>query len=508
MDELKVDFHSAEEQAAILASIDNREHLVLALLMLDVGSRVTETCQLTWEQCNFQSRTVTVKTSKQRGKDKPRTIPMSDRLYDAFSKLIEERLKEKKILKGFLFPSPINAGEPIGRSAPYMMLKRLQSNKPQVGDVRPHKLRHTAATNAMANGASLVDIRNMLGHSDSRITEIYTHTDPERLRAVINAATPKPSLWERVKVKLFPPRRTVINLLMPDTDFIFGRDREQKQIQGLISRGISVLITGQTGIGKTHLLQSLNFEQRTLLVDDCSDFKGSIKAAILYLCGDVKETAAAMLFATSDLKAIETKISTASLPNMVQTLKDLTKPKEYLLKIGNIDGITPRLVKVLEELKDHFTIITTARSIKMEASSFAWSFEKIELKPLSRPDSLKLIYRLMGDLSVSDLDAVMTKFYDTADGNPRKLFELCERIRREAFINLDVATEIADAYLGRQVEEFDFSVILLVILGGFVLLRYYGRETGERDLQFLGACIMLVMMFARYFFRSARRKVL
>ena len=509
MDELQVAFHTAEEQAAILASIDNAEHKVLALIMLDAGGRVSETAQLVWEKCDFRAKTVTIRTSKQRGKEKPRTVPMSDRLYDAFNALIEERLRKGRVLKGYVFPSPKHEGKPIGRSAPYMMLQRLQNRKPQVGDVRPHKLRHTFATNALANGASLVDIKNMLGHSDSRITEVYTHTDPERLRTAINAATPRPSLWQRVKTKLFPPKRSVINLLLPDTDFVIGRDREQKLIQMLVSRGSSVLITGKIGIGKTHLLQSLNFEQKTLLIDDCSDFKASIKAAIIYICGD-KETAAAMLFATSDLKSVETKLSTASLPNMVQTLKDLTKPKEYLLKIGNIDGITPRIVKILEELKDHFTIITTARSVKMEASSFAWSFEKVELKPLGRPDSLKLIYRLISDLpmATSDQDGVMTKLYDTADGNPRKLRELCERLRREPFVNLDTATEIADGYLGRQVEEFDFSVILLAVLGGFVLLRYIGRETGERDIQFVGAAIMLIGFFGRMLFRSARRKVL
>ena len=507
MDELQVEFHSAEEQATILASIDNPEHKVLALLMLDVGSRVTETCQLTWEKCDFRSKTVTIKTSKQRGKDKPRTIPMSERLYTAFDHLIKERIKENKPMKGYVFPSPKNAGKPIGRTTPYMMLKRLQAKTPQVGDVRPHKLRHTAATNAIANGATLVDVKNMLGHSDSRITEIYTHTDPERLRAVINAATPRPTFWQRLKNKWFPPKRNLINLLLPETDFIIGRDREQKQIQSLVSRGISVLITGGIGIGKTHLLQSLNFEQRTLLIDDCSDFKSSLKAAILFICGD-KETAAAMLFQTSDLKSVETKLSTTSLANLVQTLKDLTQQREYLLKIGNIDGITPRIVKVLEELKEHFTIITTARSVKMEAASFAWNFERVELKPLTRPDSLKMIYRLIGDVPVSDLDAVMTKLYETSDGNPRKLRELCDRLRREPFINLDSAVEVADSYLGRQLEEFDFSVILLLILGGFVLLRYVGKETGEKDLQFIGACIMLIMMFARYFFRSAKRKIL
>ncbi|QJW92493.1 tyrosine-type recombinase/integrase (plasmid) [Spirosoma taeanense] len=505
MEELKVEFHTAEEQAAIIANLKNPEHKVIALLMLDTGGRVSEVCKLTWEKCDFRAKTVTIKTSKQRGKEKARCLPMSERLYAAFDELVKQRNKEGAALKGFVFPG--NDRGHIYRTAPYMMLKRLQAKAPQVGDVRPHKLRHTFATNLVAQGTELIDIRNMLGHSDSRVTEIYTHTNPERLRAQINASAPRPSVFERLKARLLPKQRTLINLVITDVDFIVGREKEQKQIQSLISRGISVLITGAIGAGKTHLLQSLNFDKPTLVIDDASDFKKSITAAILHICGD-KETAAAMLFKTSDLKAVETKLSTSSLPNLVQTLKDCTQPNEYLLKIGNIDGVTPKGVKILEDLKDHFTIITTARGIKMEAASFAWSFEKIELQPLTRPDSLRMIYRLIGDLQTSELDAVMTKIYETSDGNPRKIKELCERLRREPFVNLDSATEVADSYLGRQVEEFDFSIILLVILGGFVLMRYYGRVTGEKDLQFIGACIMFVLMFARYLFKSARRKTL
>ncbi|MCK8495852.1 tyrosine-type recombinase/integrase [Spirosoma sp. RP8] len=495
------DFHTRKEQEALLAATRKSSHRLLILLMLDAGCRVTEARTRRWEDCDFRARTVKIDSLKKRktAKATARTVPMSQRLYEAF----EAMLKDGATPKGFVFPGEDNGH--IGRSTVNMMLKRISEKRPEVGDTKPHKLRHTFASNLRAQGTDLNDIRDLLGHENAQTTLIYAHADPDRLRAQIDAAAPRPTLLERFKAYLFPPRRTLINLLTPDTDFIVGREKEQKQIQSLVSRGISVLITGPIGIGKTHLLQSLNFEKRTLLIDDCSDMKSSLKAAILHICGD-KETAAAMLFQTSDLKSVETKLSTTSLANLVQTLKDLIQPQEYLLKIGTLDGITPKGVKVLEDLKDHFTIITTARSVKMEAASFAWSFEKIELKPLPRPDALKMIYRLIGDLQVSDLDAVMTKLYETSDGNPRKLRELCERLRREPFVNLDAATEVADSYLGRQVEEFDFSVILLVILGGFVLLRYYGRETGEKDLQFIGACIMLIMMFARYFFRSARRK--
>ena len=43
----------------------------------------------------------------------------------------------------------------------------------------PHWLRHAGASHAHHNGATLVQLRDMLGHSDVKVTSLYLHSDPD-----------------------------------------------------------------------------------------------------------------------------------------------------------------------------------------------------------------------------------------------------------------------------------------------------------------------------------------
>ena len=91
-----------------------------------------------------------------------------------------------------------NEGEAICN--PYKGFRRVLK-RAGISDLRIHDLRHSFASLAINNGATLYEVQHLLGHSDSKTSQRYAHMASDSLRrasahvsAVIAKAQPQAGL--------------------------------------------------------------------------------------------------------------------------------------------------------------------------------------------------------------------------------------------------------------------------------------------------------------------------
>ncbi len=169
-----------------------RRDTVLLSLLYDSGARVQEIVDL----CRADVRTTFPATARLSGKGgKVRIVPLSADMAQLLQAYLDE-LAQLGRAKGTdaLFCS--RSGQKMTRAGvAYILAKYADMARQAVpGCVpvpfSPHCLRHSKAMHLLQAGVNLVYIRDLLGHTDLRTTEIYARAETEAKRRALEAASP------------------------------------------------------------------------------------------------------------------------------------------------------------------------------------------------------------------------------------------------------------------------------------------------------------------------------
>lgn len=121
-----------------------------------------------------------------RGKgDKERLVPLGVRAAEAVQAYLEHerpKLAAASPQSDWLLLS--YRGRRLRRERIWELLKRYAVRVGVPPEISPHTLRHSFATHMLAGGADMREVQEMLGHASIATTQIYTHVDPSRLKAV------------------------------------------------------------------------------------------------------------------------------------------------------------------------------------------------------------------------------------------------------------------------------------------------------------------------------------
>ena len=195
----------------------NGVHLVIAQLLYGCGMRISEALRLRLKDLDFENRLIEIHQSKG---GKSRIVPMPQELVEPLKRWVNSRtvLHEHDLADGIAsvwLPHALSAKYPSAHRElrwQYLFVSPRMARDPRTGRLHRHHLhsetfprhlrcaveaagilkhvtshtfRHCFATHLLHTGTDIRKIQRLLGHSDVKTTEIYTHVpDPKRLEVV------------------------------------------------------------------------------------------------------------------------------------------------------------------------------------------------------------------------------------------------------------------------------------------------------------------------------------
>jgi integrase len=165
---------SDAEIERLLAAVTDRYPAILPMVvfLLNTGCRKGEALALQWENVDMATGVIGIAPSEewQPKNGKARQVPISPALRPWLA-FIERRT-------GYVFPN--RSSKPYA-SWPKKQFDDAVAKAGLKGG--PHRLRHTYATKFLAARPDLFLLGQILGHSHSRVTELYGHLVPDQIAA-------------------------------------------------------------------------------------------------------------------------------------------------------------------------------------------------------------------------------------------------------------------------------------------------------------------------------------
>jgi len=156
-----------------------RDRAIMELLYAS-GLRISELAAARLENLNLTERTLRV-TGKG---NKMRLVPVGRKACEAVTTYLSTERPNlvKHRTRSEIFLS--SRGTKLTTARIWQIVKARARPSGLEVNIYPHLLRHSFATHLLSNGADLRIIQELLGHADISTTQVYTHVDQQRLKAM------------------------------------------------------------------------------------------------------------------------------------------------------------------------------------------------------------------------------------------------------------------------------------------------------------------------------------
>ncbi|WP_341959914.1 site-specific integrase [Planococcus maritimus] len=186
-----------KEFLAITKNTRNSNDFIIFYTLALTGLRIGELMALRWQDVDLEKKLISVKHTlinptnnenayrlgEPKTRKSKRKIPMADSLVSAFIayKAQLETIEEAQPKEGFVFSK--NGGKPLTNTFVRNRLVSIQRKWDYDKKITLHSFRHTFASLLIERDVSVINVSELLGHSDMTITtKVYTHiTQPRQI---------------------------------------------------------------------------------------------------------------------------------------------------------------------------------------------------------------------------------------------------------------------------------------------------------------------------------------
>ncbi len=168
---------SENEVERICSMVTNPKHKLIFMLIYSAGLRVSEVVKLRIE--NIDSERMMVYIQKAKGR-KDRYTLLSEKVLKSLQNYFREYNPKNWIFHG------ARKDRHISTRTVQAIFENTKIKSGITKKASPHSLRHSFATHLLESGISLRYIQELLGHKNSKTTEIYTHVSKKHLGKIRN----------------------------------------------------------------------------------------------------------------------------------------------------------------------------------------------------------------------------------------------------------------------------------------------------------------------------------
>lgn len=167
---------SKKEIQLLFNSTYNLKHLTILAVIYSCGLRVSELINIKINDIDNNRMVIHIRKGKG---NKDRQVQLTNQVLELLRKYYKKFLPVKYLITG-------QNGGKYSTTSVQKIIKNSASKAGIYKKVTPHTLRHSFATHLLENGTDIRFIQTILGHSDIKTTQIYTHVSNAHLKNIQN----------------------------------------------------------------------------------------------------------------------------------------------------------------------------------------------------------------------------------------------------------------------------------------------------------------------------------